>query len=119
MTLFFPEIGTKFDCPAIFILTVYIATQSLVSVCNFGQDWEVATVTNTTVQYKAGLREEIKAEIGVNIGLRSVNITLKCKYIMILLPLLNTLALNNYNYYVTIFTMSRTIGRNKNKLLEY
>ena len=47
-----------------------------ISVCNFGQEWEVADI-HTVTQYRAGLREEIEADIGVKIGLRSVNITLK------------------------------------------
>ena len=47
-----------------------------VAVCNFGQEWEVAEI-HTVTQYRAGLREEIDADIGVKIGLRSVNITLK------------------------------------------
>ena len=44
--------------------------------CNFGQEWEVAEI-HTVTQYRAGLTEEIDADIGVKIGLRSVNITLK------------------------------------------
>ena len=34
---------------------------------------------NAVTQYKAGTRKHIHAEIGVKIGLRSVNITLKGK----------------------------------------
>lgn len=45
-------------------------------IVNFGQEWEVASV-DTKTQYRAGLREEIHARIGVKIGLRSINITLK------------------------------------------
>lgn len=54
---------------AIFILSCII-------LCNFGQEWEVSKV-KTKTQYRAGLRGDINASIGVNIGLRSVNITLK------------------------------------------
>ena len=50
-----------------------------VSVVNFGQEWEVAELTNVPTQYRAGLAEEIHANIGIKIGLRSVNITLKSK----------------------------------------
>ncbi len=47
-----------------------------VAVCNFGQDWEVAQIQSRT-QYRAGLRQGINASIGVKIGLRSMNVTLK------------------------------------------
>ena len=43
---------------------------------NFGQEWEVAEVSTRT-QYRAGLRKDIHAHIGVKIGLRSINVTLK------------------------------------------
>lgn len=43
---------------------------------NFGQDWEVDQITTKT-PYKAGYNEEINATIGIRIGLRSVNVTLK------------------------------------------
>lgn len=47
-----------------------------IMLCNFGQEWEVSELTTNT-QYRAGLREEIHAHIGVKIGLRSINVTLK------------------------------------------
>jgi len=47
------------------------------AVCNFGQDWEVAHVKKVRTQYKALLPVEIEADVGVRIGLRSVNITLR------------------------------------------
>ncbi|XP_077978626.1 dual oxidase maturation factor 1-like [Glandiceps talaboti] len=43
---------------------------------NFGQEWETANIVTGT-QYKAFIGSEIEASIGVKIGLRSVNITLK------------------------------------------
>ncbi|KAF7403173.1 hypothetical protein HZH68_005967 [Vespula germanica] len=43
---------------------------------NFGQEWEIGTV-KTIVPYKAGNNAEINSVIGIKIGLRSVNITLK------------------------------------------
>lgn len=46
------------------------------TVCNFGQEWEVSRLVTKT-QYRAGLRGEINATVGLKIGLRSVNITLK------------------------------------------
>ena len=43
---------------------------------NFGQEWEVGHIRSRT-PYKAGSGAEINASIGVKIGLRSVNVTLK------------------------------------------
>ena len=43
---------------------------------NFGQEWESAHL-HTKTAYRAGTKHEITADIGVKIGLRSVNITLK------------------------------------------
>ena len=47
----------------------------LCTVCNYGQEWEVATI-ETYTQYRAGLHRHIKARIGVKIGLHSINVTL-------------------------------------------
>ena len=57
---------------------VFNNTIIIFAVCNFGQEWEVAEASAVT-QYKAGTRQHIHAEIGVKIGLRSVNITLRGK----------------------------------------
>ena len=38
--------------------------------------WERSSV-ETTTQYKAFMSQEIKAKVGVNIGLRGINVTLK------------------------------------------
>lgn len=46
------------------------------AVNNFGQEWETSAV-KTRIPYKAGIKHEINATIGVKIGLRSVNITLR------------------------------------------
>lgn len=46
------------------------------TVTNFSQDWEVAEISTET-QYKAGAKKGIHADIGVHIGLRGINITLK------------------------------------------
>ncbi|XP_064610139.1 dual oxidase maturation factor 1-like [Liolophura sinensis] len=48
----------------------------VILVTNFSQDWEVAEISTET-QYKAGARKGIHADIGVHIGLRGINITLK------------------------------------------
>ncbi|XP_072039205.1 dual oxidase maturation factor 1-like [Amphiura filiformis] len=42
-----------------------------------GQEWEVASIHNVTTAYKAFVHQEIHADIGVNIGLKNVNITLR------------------------------------------
>ncbi|KAK2164702.1 hypothetical protein LSH36_60g05048 [Paralvinella palmiformis] len=44
---------------------------------NFGQEWEVAHLENVKIQYRAGIEEEIQADIGLKISLRNINITLK------------------------------------------
>lgn len=50
--------------------------QWIISVANFGQDWESGEIITKT-QYVAGSSQEINASIGVHVGLRSVNVTLK------------------------------------------
>ena len=45
-------------------------------VSNFGMEWKKSEV-ETTTQYKAFMSQEIKAKVGVKIGLRGVNVTLK------------------------------------------
>jgi dual oxidase maturation factor 1 len=42
---------------------------------NFGQAWEVGEITTIT-SYKAGGKDEIHANVGIKLGLRSVNVTL-------------------------------------------
>ena len=51
-------------------------TVCLISVTNFSLEWE-ASSTHATTKYKAGTGKDINASIGVHIGLRGVNITLK------------------------------------------
>lgn len=62
----------------LFLVKVVVGLFILAAIflCNFGQEWEVAEL-HTKTPYKAGVRHEINADIGVKIGLRSVNITLK------------------------------------------
>ncbi len=45
-------------------------------VCNFESNWEVDEIKAST-QYKAGISQHINASIGLHIGLRGINITLK------------------------------------------
>jgi len=46
-------------------------------VANLSQDWEVAELKQVPTKYKAGEIRDIEAEVGVFIGLRGINITLK------------------------------------------
>nr|CAD7458661.1 unnamed protein product [Timema tahoe] len=62
------------SCFTLLSLLLY-ASKSGVSVCNYGQHWEVGVVKATT-PYRAGTGHEINASISVMLGLRSVNITL-------------------------------------------
>ncbi|GAB6033387.1 hypothetical protein CHUAL_013150 [Chamberlinius hualienensis] len=55
-------------------LSLFIGLVILLSI--YGSDWHVANTT-TTASYKAFSREKIVANIGVHIGLNSVNVTLK------------------------------------------
>ncbi|KAK3868886.1 hypothetical protein Pcinc_025744, partial [Petrolisthes cinctipes] len=57
-------------------VTTFLAVGLIIMLCNFGQEWEVGHIETRTA-YKAGSAEEIHAAIGVKLGLRSVNITLK------------------------------------------
>ncbi|CAH1252736.1 DUOXA1 [Branchiostoma lanceolatum] len=61
-----------------FALKVFfsIFVLAVIMLGNFGMEWEVSEV-ETGVQYKAFHNEEIHAKIGVKIGLRGANITLK------------------------------------------
>jgi len=56
------------------LLSIFIVTS--IMMCNFGQEWEVSEI-HTKTQYRAGISDEIEANIGVKIGLRSINITLR------------------------------------------
>lgn len=57
-------------------ITLSLFIGSVILISNFSMTWEVAeTVTET--KYKAGTGDEIEAEVGVQIGLRGINVTLK------------------------------------------
>ena len=49
------------------------------SECNFGYAWLEDTITDVHTQYKAFAKFEITADIGLHIGLRGINVTLKGK----------------------------------------
>lgn len=56
------------------VVTLFIGAVIILS--NFGMEWEKSEIETHTL-YKAFSKKEIKAHIGVRIGLRGVNITLK------------------------------------------
>ncbi|XP_071795066.1 dual oxidase maturation factor 1-like [Asterias amurensis] len=58
-----------------FFIAAFIGATILLSL--YGQDWESAVQHNVTTQYRAFIKDEIEADIGVHIGLTNVNITLK------------------------------------------
>ncbi|EFA08225.1 Dual oxidase maturation factor 1-like Protein [Tribolium castaneum] len=57
-------------------ITTLLTIGLLLLLGNFGQEWEVGHILTRT-PYKAGSSAEINASIGLKIGLRSVNVTLK------------------------------------------
>ncbi|XP_012946050.1 dual oxidase maturation factor 1 [Aplysia californica] len=57
-------------------ITVSLFIGGVILVSNFAQTWETAEV-HTRTKYKAGTGQDIDVTIGVNIGFRGVNITLK------------------------------------------
>nr|XP_045624737.1 dual oxidase maturation factor 1-like [Procambarus clarkii]XP_045624738.1 dual oxidase maturation factor 1-like [Procambarus clarkii] len=57
-------------------VTLSLSLGLVIMVCNFGQEWEVGSV-ETVTPYRAGSGQEIHASVGVGLGLRSVNVTLK------------------------------------------
>jgi hypothetical protein len=90
------------------VLGVFILTT--IMLCNFGQEWEVAHV-QTKTQYRAGLSKEIKATVGVKIGLRCVNFTLKGDPVV---QMFNSLRVNetiNYNERISWDNDGWTVGR--------
>lgn len=57
-------------------IVVSLFIGAVILVTNFSLEWE-ASSTHATTKYKAGTGKDINASIGVHIGLRGVNITLK------------------------------------------
>lgn len=58
-------------------ITVSIFLGVAIMLSAYGQEWESAEVKNALTAYKTFLNREIHADIGVKIGLNSVNITLR------------------------------------------
>ncbi|XP_046554506.1 dual oxidase maturation factor 1-like [Haliotis rubra] len=58
-------------------ITVSLFIGASILLSNFAMSWEESVITNTITKYKAGTGKDITAEIGLHIGLRGVNITLK------------------------------------------
>eukprot|EP00118_Oscarella_pearsei_P007722 m.38490 g.38490 ORF g.38490 m.38490 type:complete len:297 (+) comp32605_c0_seq1:320-1210(+) len=57
-------------------LSLLLLITLAILICIFDPNWKSSSVT-TSSQYKAHEKREIKAEIGVGIGLRGLNVTLK------------------------------------------
>ncbi|XP_067935872.1 dual oxidase maturation factor 2-like [Watersipora subatra] len=57
-------------------ITMSLFLGACVLLCNWGQEWEVDELTTHT-HYKAFTNRTIEAHVGIKIGLRNVNITLK------------------------------------------
>ena len=47
-------------------------------ICNFSYGWQADTV-NVLTQYKAFTDDEVVADVGLHIGLRGINVTLRGK----------------------------------------
>ncbi|XP_069939537.1 dual oxidase maturation factor 1 isoform X2 [Cherax quadricarinatus] len=72
-----PTIGGGKHKFSVFLrVTLSLTLGLIIMVCNFGQEWEVGHLDTHTL-YRAGTGQEISARVGVKLGLRSVNITLK------------------------------------------
>lgn len=57
-------------------ITLSLFVGAVILLTNFSYSWETAQI-NTLTKYKAGIAKDITADIGVHIGLRGINITLK------------------------------------------
>ncbi|XP_062605745.1 dual oxidase maturation factor 1-like isoform X1 [Saccostrea cucullata] len=60
-------------------VTVTLFIGGVIMLTNFGYEWEVAEAKNVRTKYKAGSAGEITADIGVHMGLRGINVTLKAE----------------------------------------
>ncbi|XP_046352903.2 dual oxidase maturation factor 1-like isoform X2 [Haliotis rufescens] len=58
-------------------ITVSLFIGASILLSNFAMSWEESVISDTETKYKAGSGKDIVAEIGLHIGLRGVNITLK------------------------------------------
>lgn len=87
------KVDTKFIIPPLFF-----ASYNTVSA--YGQEWESAEIHNVKTPYKTFFNKEIIADIGVKIGLNSVNITLKGKK-RILFDFQMSTRINNKKYGIT------------------
>nr|XP_027229676.1 dual oxidase maturation factor 1-like isoform X2 [Penaeus vannamei] len=68
--------GCRKKCLVFIRISFFLLLGLSIMLCNFGQEWEVGHLTTRTA-YRAGTAQEIRARVGVKLGLRSVNITLK------------------------------------------
>lgn len=59
-------------------ITVSLFIGAVILICNFGYGWEYGTVEATT-QYKSFNKEHAQVRIGLKVGLRGINVTLRGK----------------------------------------
>ncbi|CAL1264848.1 unnamed protein product [Larinioides sclopetarius] len=57
-------------------VTISLFIGAVILICNFGYGWEYGSVKATT-PYKSFINEQVKAEIGLKVGLRGINVTLR------------------------------------------
>ncbi|KFM78466.1 Dual oxidase maturation factor 1, partial [Stegodyphus mimosarum] len=57
-------------------VTISLFIGAVILVCNFGYGWEYGSVEALT-PYKSFVKEQVKANIGLKVGLRGINVTLK------------------------------------------
>ncbi|XP_035207012.1 dual oxidase maturation factor 1-like isoform X2 [Stegodyphus dumicola] len=57
-------------------VTISLFIGAVILVCNFGYGWEYGSVEALT-PYKSFVKQQVKANIGLKVGLRGINVTLK------------------------------------------
>ncbi|XP_054713754.1 dual oxidase maturation factor 1-like [Uloborus diversus] len=57
-------------------VTISLFIGAVILICNFGYGWEYGSV-KAVVQYKSFINENAHAHIGLKVGLRGINVTLK------------------------------------------
>ncbi|KAG8183360.1 hypothetical protein JTE90_008263 [Oedothorax gibbosus] len=63
-------------CYVFMRVTISLFIGAVILVCNFGYGWEYGSVRAET-QYKSFVDGHVKAEIGLKVGLRGINVTLR------------------------------------------
>ena len=66
----------SWQCRSFSYVKLYV---TVLAECNFGYGWYEDEIHDIHTQYKAFTHDEITADIGLHIGLRGINVTLKGK----------------------------------------